>query len=152
FQIARHLRQAEEKESFAPRHERPGLRRAGLYTVFRCHLEGMNGGIARDAKGMIPARSHDFHLAAGAQEGSATQLLHRRTATDWAGYFQRLGAAMLLADDEGPHAPDLYREEFYRITYAPLTERLGFDVKLLRAESQVDPGTDRDATYSSFVL
>lgn len=38
-----------------------------------------------------------------------------------------------------------------QLTYYYKTMQLGFDIELSRAEAQVDPGTNRPATYTSFV-
>jgi hypothetical protein len=132
FQVVRHHVNAEGKETFDPRHERLGLRRGGLYTVFRCRLDGLD--VHNSSKGTgetkLP-KTMDFDLALGAQE-------------------QEVSRKVSLRQKEAEDGTVV--EDFYRISYSPLLEKLGFDVKLLRAESQVDPGTDRDATYSSFVL
>jgi hypothetical protein len=44
-----------------------------------------------------------------------------------------------------------YGEDFFRISYDIKQEDMGFEVKLLRAEQQVDAGSQSAATYTSFV-
>lgn len=41
--------------------------------------------------------------------------------------------------------------ETFRLTYTFKSISLGFDIELCRAESQLDPGTNRAATFTSFV-
>src|SRR4029078_9883264 len=42
-------------------------------------------------------------------------------------------------------------QEEFKVTYAMRQRDLGFRLKLLRAEQTVDPGTNKAATYTSFV-
>ena len=130
FQVAEHLAQAERKVRYVPSHERPALRRDDLFSVLRCRFEGTSVFVQGEEKKQEPLKS-EFALATPTTQASssAERLVVRRE--------------MLPAD--------MLAEEYYLIRYTMRVEDLGFEVKLLRAESHVDPGTDRDATYTSFV-
>jgi hypothetical protein len=125
FSVVQHYPTARYKISYVPKHLRPALKREDLYTVFKCYLEGVPQG--KDGEPLDTT----FDLATptfSSQSNSHEVPIRREVLSD-----------------------GLIREEVYQITSTWHTERLGFDIKLYRAESQVAPGTDRDATYTSFV-
>lgn len=123
FRVEQFLSQAIAKDRYIPVAARPGLDRRQGSDPLEPMLEGKVSVDKRNRAGKIERFFQTFQLP----QGTATEV-------------------SLQGEVDGVR----FRDDFV-IGFNFKREKLDFELKLLRAESQVDPGTNSPATYTSFV-